>query len=78
MKNFLVAIITVLWGSSVQAQSKEELLPICIEESQEIIKFAQAFRSGVSSIGETMRPSAFASMVLAPEEKELLKELLLK
>jgi chemotaxis protein MotB len=78
MKKFLVAIMTVLWGSSVQAQSKEELLPICIEESQEIIKFAQAFRSGVSSIGETMRPSAFASMVLAPEEKELLKELLLK
>ena len=78
MKKFLVAIIIVLWGSSVQAQSKEELLPICIEESQEIIKFAQAFRSGVSSIGETMRPSAFASMVLAPEEKELLKELLLK
>ena len=78
MKNFLVAIITVLWSSCAQAQSKEELLPICIEGSQEIIKYAQAFRSGASSVGETITARDFAYILPNFEENELLKELLLK
>ena len=78
MKNFLVAIITVLWGSSVHAQSKEELLPICIERSQEIVAYSQALRSGVSTIGETMRPRDLAEVFINLEENDFLKELLLK
>tara|TARA_B110000908_G_C10188060_1_gene419043 strand:+ start:67 stop:1014 length:948 start_codon:yes stop_codon:yes gene_type:complete len=75
---FLVALISVLWSSSVQAQSREELLPICIERSQEIITYAQAFRSGASSFGATMRPRDFVSIISNSEENVFLKELLVK
>ena len=76
MKKFLVAVISVLWGSSVQAQSKEELLPICIEDSQEIIAYSRALQSGISSIGETLRPRKLAAIFLNIEENELLQRLL--
>ena len=77
MKKFLVAIMTVLWGSSVHAQSKEELLPICIEQSQEIIAFSRAIKSGLSSVGETMTPRELIEIFFNVGENEFLKELLL-
>jgi len=79
MKKFLLALLTT---SSLNvlcpayAQSVEEQLTICIEESQDILRYAAAWRKSVEEIGESPRPSEFADLLTSSNEVDTMTSVL--
>jgi len=79
MKKFLFAFLTASSFNVIcpaYAQSVEEQLVTCIEDSQDILRYAEAWRKSVKEIGESPRPSEFADLLTSSKEVDTMASVL--
>lgn len=81
MRKYLFAFLTASSFNVIcpaYAQSVEEQLVTCIEDSQDILRYAEAWRKSVKEIGESPRPSEFADLLTSSKEVDTMASVLRK
>ena len=72
---FILTFVFMLLGTLGNAQSVEERLNLCIEESQHIITLSKAWRRSLEEMGETPTAGQFARILTALETASAVNEM---